>query len=65
MSAPSKFPYYYNPLHYCFKGLSKWSADAFIHLGVSIYSMGGPNENQTLKWCNVSVGLYQSSGRRL
>lgn len=65
MSAPSKLPYYYNPLHYCFKGLSKWLRDAFIHLGGSIYSMGGLNENQTLKWCTVSVGLYQSSCRGL
>lgn len=25
--------------------------------------MGGPNGNQTLKWCNVSVGLYQWNRR--
>lgn len=31
---------------------------ALIHLGGSIYSMGGPIGNQSLKWCNVSAGLF-------
>lgn len=39
----------------------KHLVDAFIHLGGSIYSMGGPSENQTLKWCRVGVGLNSSS----
>lgn len=43
--------------------LNKCLEDAFIHLGGSIYSMGGPNGNQTLKWCNVSVGPYQWNRR--
>lgn len=47
----------------CFKGLNKFLMDAFIHLGGSIYSMGGPYGNQTLKWCKVSAGLCQSSHR--
>lgn len=65
MPDPSKYPYYCYPLRICFKGLNKYRVDAFIQLGGSIYSMGGPNGNQTLKWCNVSAGLYQSSRRGL
>lgn len=63
MPVPSEFPHCSDPLQYCFNGLNKCLEDAFIYLGGS--SMGGPYRNQTLKWCNVSVGLYQSSCKRL
>lgn len=55
--------YYYDSLHHCFEGLTNAIEDAFIYLDGSMYSMGGLNGNQTLKWYNVSVGLYQSSCR--
>lgn len=30
-------------------------------LFIGIYSLGGPSEIQTLKWCSASVGLYSQA----
>lgn len=56
-------PYCYYPLYRCFEGPHKYQGDAFIYLDGSIYSMGGPDGNQTLKWTSVSARLYGLSSR--